>query len=291
MSAVPSDDLAEDEGPLAPHPARPQTHVLLFCGVHLTDPALAVPTAGLVDVLGRVGVGEYAARSTVSRMLRRGTLERRRSGRRVLLSPSGRARAELAEGGERAWRSPVNRTWDGEWTLLAFSLPETRRADRHLLRSRLQWAGFGMLRDGMWVAPREVDVPALLARVDVLDSLKVFRARVVEPTEVAELVDDAWDLATLARRYARFLDRWDRPDPLPDASDDLARQLHLLGEWTLLARADPGLPVEHLPADWPAVRAEHVALRLRRRYAAGAGRAVADLVERVRTVDERRGSG
>ncbi|MGY1841372.1 MULTISPECIES: PaaX family transcriptional regulator [unclassified Modestobacter] len=277
-----------DERP-APPPAdqaegpaiRPQTHVLLFCGTHLAEPGLAVSTSGLIDALSRVGVGEHAARSTVSRMIRRGTLERRRRGKRIYLSPTPSARATLAEGGERAWRSPVNRTWDGRWTLLGFSLPESRRADRHLLRSRLQWAGFGMLQNGLWVAAGDVDVAGVLRQLDVLDHLKVFRAQVAAPTEVAELIEDAWDVAAIARGYADFLERWDTPDPLPDAPDDLARQLRLLGEWTLLARHDPGLPVEYLPADWPAVRAEHVALRLRTRYEAGA-RAIADgLVERL----------
>jgi phenylacetic acid degradation operon negative regulatory protein len=271
--------------PLVPAAVRPQTHVLMFCGVHLIDPDLAVPTPGLIDALARVGIGEHAARSTVSRMLRRGTLERRRRGKRIYLSPTPRVRAELAEGGERAWRSPVNRTWDGQWTLLGFSLPESRRADRHLLRSRLQWAGFGMLQNGLWVAPGRVDVEALLQKLDVLDHLKVFRAQVAEPTQVPDLIDDAWDVPTIARGYEQFLERWDRPDPLPDAPDDLARQLWLLGEWTLLGRHDPGLPVEYLPADWPAVRAEHVALRLRTRYEAGAAAIAAGLVERLGTWD------
>jgi phenylacetic acid degradation operon negative regulatory protein len=280
-------DPPEDEGggagddPLAPPAVRPQTHVLMFCGVHLTTPDLAVPTPGLIDALARVGVGEHAARSTVSRMLRRGTLQRHRRGKRIYLSPSPAARAELVEGGERAWQSPVNRTWDGQWTLLGFSLPESRRADRHLLRSRLQWAGFGMLQNGLWVAPRRVDLGALLQKLDVLDHLKVFQAEVAAPTRVADLIEDAWDVPTIARGYERFLERWDRPDPLPGAPDDLARQLWLLGEWTLLARHDPGLPVEYLPADWPAVRAEHVALRLRTGYEAGAAAIAAGLVERL----------
>jgi phenylacetic acid degradation operon negative regulatory protein len=269
-----------DGGPSGAAGVRPQTHVLMFCGVHLLAPGSAVSTGGLISALARVGVGEHAARSTVSRMIRRGTLQRRRQGKRIYLSPTPQTRAELAEGGERAWQSPVNRTWDGQWTLLGFSLPESRRADRHLLRSRLQWAGFGMLQNGVWVAPSQVDVEALLAKLDVLDHLKVFRASVAEPTQVAELIEDAWDVPTIARGYEQFLERWDTPDPLPDAPDDLARQLWLLGEWTLLARHDPGLPVEYLPADWPAVRAEHVALRLRTRYEAGAKAIAAGLVER-----------
>jgi phenylacetic acid degradation operon negative regulatory protein len=253
----------------------------MFCGAHLTAPGLVVSTVGLIDVLARVGVGEHGARSTINRMVSRGNLQRQRMGRQNYLSPTPQARRMLEEGAVRAWRSPVNRTWDGLWTLLGFSLPESRRADRHLLRSRLQWAGFGLLQNGLWVAARDVDVAALVDQLDVLDHLKVFRARVSGPTRVGELIDDAWDLDTIALGYRDFLERWDRPDPLPQAPDDLARQLCLMGEWTLLARQDPGLPVEYLPAGWPAVQAERVALRLRTRFEAAAGALAADLVEQL----------
>jgi phenylacetic acid degradation operon negative regulatory protein len=267
--------------PTEPPQLRPQTHVLMFSALHLAEPGTAIATGGLIDVLGRLGVGEHAARGTVGRMTARGVLQRQRRGRRVHLSPTPAVRAALAEGGTRAWQSPVNRTWDGRWTLLGFSLPESRRADRHLLRSRLQWAGFGMLQSGLWVAPRHVDVERLLEELDVLGHVKVFRAHVDAPTQVAELIEDAWDVPALARGYHAFLARWDRSDPLPDAADDLARQLWLHGEWSLLARRDPGLPVEYLPADWPAVRAEHVALRLRARYEPGALALAGALVERL----------
>jgi phenylacetic acid degradation operon negative regulatory protein len=284
MTAARAAEPVDDQDAASPDRSgsvRPQTHVLMFSGIHLVDPGSALSTPGLIDVLSRVGVGEHAARSTVSRMLRRGTLQRRRVGKRSYLSPTPATRATLLRGGERAWQSPVNRTWDGQWTLLGFSLPESRRADRHLLRSRLEWAGFGMLQNGLWVAPRRIDVKELLRSLDVLDHLKVFRAEVAAPTDIADLIGDAWDLAGIAGNYRRFLDRWDRTDPLPDAPDDLARQLWLLGEWTLLARHDPGLPVEYLPSDWPAVRAEHVALRLRARYEPGAAAIAAGLVERL----------
>ncbi|GAA5127242.1 PaaX family transcriptional regulator [Pseudonocardia adelaidensis] len=267
------------EGADGPPQIRPQTHVLMFSGIHLGRPGTAVATAGLIDVLARVGVGEHAARATVARMTSRGVLQRRRRGRRVYLSPTPSARTALEEGGVRAWQSPVNRTWDGRWTLLGFSLPESRRADRHLLRARLQWAGFGMLQSGLWVAPRAVDVERLLEELDVLGHVKVFRANVDAPTRVAELIEDAWDVTGIARGYREFLARWDRAEPLPDAPDDLARQLWLHGEWSLLARRDPGLPVDYLPADWPAVRAEHVALRLRAQYEPVADALAAELVE------------
>jgi hypothetical protein len=47
-----------------------------------------------------------------------------------------------------------HRHWDGRWTLLSFTLPEFWQRQRHELRTRLLWAGFGPLQGGLWIAPR-----------------------------------------------------------------------------------------------------------------------------------------
>lgn len=260
---------------------RPQTVALAFCGAYVW-PDHAVQANSFVDVLGRVGIGEGAARSTLNRMVHRELLARYRDGKRVYLGVTPRASEVLAEAASWIWQpGPVNRDWDGRWTILSFSLPETRRADRHLLRSRLLWHGFGLLQNGMWISPSTVDVPELLADLDVIEHVKVFRAETFPPTDTTDMIRCTWDLDALAERYHRFLTRWDVPDPLPAAVDDLARAIQLGAEWLLLVREDPRLPLEHLPADWPAVRAEHVAFWLRERYHRAAARVVLTEVDRV----------
>jgi phenylacetic acid degradation operon negative regulatory protein len=284
MSSVANDDVSNvdtDDAGGVPW-IRPQALMLTFCGAYLLGRDEMVASSSLVEILSRVGVGEHAARSTLARMNRRGLLQRQRVGKRVYLALTRHGTAVLEEGGHRIWeQAAVNRHWDGRWTLLAFSLPENRRTDRHLLRSRLAWAGFGLLQSGLWIAPRPVDVKALVADLGVVDHVKAFRAETLEPSGIDEMIADAWDLEALATRYRGFLTRWDHPTPLPDAADDLARELLLETEWLLLVRDDPRLPVEHLPADWPAVRAEHVALRLRRVYDAPAHRIAMELLDRL----------
>jgi phenylacetic acid degradation operon negative regulatory protein len=261
---------------------RPQALLLSFCAGHLWGRDEVMFSGSFVDVLSRVGVGEHAARSTLARMARRGLLERHRIGKRVFFGLTKHAEEVLADGDRKVWREgPVNRNWSGHWTLLGFSLPETRRADRHLLRSRLAWAGFGLLQNGLWISPADLDVTELLGDLDVVDSVKAFRAVTLSATDVDEMIADAWDLDAIAGRYRAFLDRWDVPDPLPGATDDLARQLLLNTEWLLVVRDDPRLPVEHLPADWPAVRAEHVVLRLRKQFEPGTLRVINEAVERA----------
>lgn len=261
---------------------RPQALLLTFCGAYLLGQNEMVASSSLVELLSRVGVGEHAARSTLARMTRRGLLQRHRVGRRVYFALTAYGTAVLEEGEPRIWhQEPVDRDWDGHWTLLAFSIPETRRTDRHLLRSRLTWAGFGPLQSGLWIAPHSVDVTALVADLGVVEHVRAFRVETLDPDDVDRMIADAWDLDGLSARYRGFLTRWDHPSPLADAADDLARKLLLETEWVLLVRDDPRLPVEHLSPDWPAVRAEQVALRLRQEYDASAHRIATELLDRL----------
>lgn len=269
---------------------RPQAVLLNFCAVHLLGRSEALSSGSFIEVLSRVGVGEHAARSTLSRMVRRGLLDRYRSGKRAYFGLTDRSAQVLRDGGRRV-RETVNRNWDGQWTVLAFSLPETRRADRHLLRSRLTWAGFGPLHNGLWISPHDVDLTRLLAGLDVTDHVKAFRAGTEHPTDVQRMITDTWDLPELAARYREFLHRWDIADPRVAQHDALPGQLLMHTEWSLLIRHDPGLPVAHLPADWPAVRAEHVFLRMRSLLAPRAEHEVASIADRLPLTPADAGTG
>jgi phenylacetic acid degradation operon negative regulatory protein len=249
-----------DETPVGtPSDVRPQTLLLTLLGSTALDRDVAIFSGSYVTVMGRLDVSEHATRSTLARMVSRGLLVRHRRGRRVYLGLTPRAAAVLREGEDRMWRrGAVNRDTDGRWTLLGFSLPESRRDERHLLRSRLRWAGFGMLRSGLWIAPGAVDVVPLVSDPHLRDHVLAFRAEPAEPVDVERMVRDAYDLPAIAARYHDFLRRWDSDRPLPDAADDLARHLWLLSDWLLLLRDDPRIPLHHLPSDWPAVAAQEV---------------------------------
>jgi phenylacetic acid degradation operon negative regulatory protein len=250
---------------------RPQAVLLTFCAQFLLDRPAPLFTGSFIDAVTRAGIGEHAARTTLTRMSQRGLLDRHRAGPKVFLSLTGRTERLLHDAEARVWlHGAVNRSWSGDWTLLSFSLPESRRADRHQLRKRLSWEGFGMLHNGLWITPSAVDVPKLLSGLNVDDDVKAFRATALAPTEVRRLVADAWDLDALAAGYTGFLARWAGPAPRADLSDDLARFLLLLTEWLLLVRIDPHLPEALLPPDWPAVAAERQVHRLRAEYQSAA---------------------
>jgi phenylacetic acid degradation operon negative regulatory protein len=254
--------------------------MLSFFGIHLLGRPRAVSSGSVIDVFGRAGITEEAVRSTLTRMVNRGLLERHRRGRKMYFGLTARAAEVLRDGHDRVWRTgAVNRDWDGRWTLVGFSLPEAWRSERHDLRSRLIWGGFGPLQNGLWVAPAEVDVPALVGGLGLEAQLRVFRGELIAPAEAGEVLAQAFDMPGIAAAYRDFLDRWDGTPR--QAEDPMARQLLLHTDWLELVRRVPHLPAEQLPADWPAVRAEEVFRAVARKCEKPAARLAEQVVDAV----------
>jgi phenylacetic acid degradation operon negative regulatory protein len=234
--------------------------MLSFLGLYLRAREVAVSTGSLIEVFRRGGVGEEAVRSTVTRMVQRDLLGRHRQGRKLYVGLTPRSSEVLADGHRRMWEEgAVNRSWDGTWTVVAFTLPDERRSDRHELRSKLHWAGFGPLQGGLWIAAGHRDVASVLGSLDLDGHLVVLGGETLAPTEPGEIVARGFDTTEIARGYDEFLAHWADPaEPGAGLPDDLARQLLLHTDWLSSVRRDPHLPAQHLPADWPAIRAERV---------------------------------
>jgi phenylacetic acid degradation operon negative regulatory protein len=238
---------------------RPQLLMLMLFGDFVLDRGVCVFSGSLIEALGRAGVSEHATRSTLSRMVNRGLLRRQRDGRRMYFGLTPRSVEVLHDGQRRIWQAgAVNDGWDGTWTLLCFSLPESWQRQRHGLRSQLAWAGFGPLQGGLWIAPGYVDVGGIVSGLGGGARVRVFRARADDLTDVDQMIRAAYDLDGLGSQYHEFLDRWDPDGRPPPVADPIAARLRLVAEWLQAIRRDPRLPVQHLPPDWPAMRAQKV---------------------------------
>ena len=263
---------------------RPQTLMLTLLGRYLLGREAAVSAASVIEVFGRVGVGEHAARSTLTRMVNRGLLLRQRHGRAMYFGLTERSERILTDGETRLWKvGAVNRDSDGGWTLLGFSLPESWQKQRHELRSQLTWAGFGPLFNGLWVAPGRVAVDDIVGSLGLESHVKAFHAATVPGTDVDQMIRETWDLEAIAAPYHAFVERWRRAEAEIDAGtagrDALAVKLLLDSDWLGVIRDDPRLPIKHLPADWPAAEAEALFVRLDRRVDKEASRIAEQLLD------------
>ena len=235
---------------------KPQSLVLAFLGRFVLGRGVRVFSGSFIDVFARLGVSEQAVRSTLSRMANRGLLDRKRSGRRVYFGLTPRCVDILVEGvdvsGTRMWSTSTT-TNGGPCCRSPFPSPGS--AAPRLAYSAVV-GGLWPLRSGLWVAPSEVDTSSIVDELGLAEHVHVFRAQPAPHTDAVRIVNEAYDIEGLASGYRSFLERWDVPDPVPEAPDDLARLLLLIAEWMRLVRTDPRLPLVHLPSDWPAVPAQ-----------------------------------
>ncbi|HVV21585.1 MAG TPA: PaaX family transcriptional regulator C-terminal domain-containing protein, partial [Pseudonocardiaceae bacterium] len=214
-------------------------------------------TSTFIDVLGRLGIEEKASRQALMRTAAAGWLTSQRLGRRTLWTLSPSAEQMLTDGTARIYGfQGTQPEWDGRWLLVLARVPETDRPARHLLRTRLTWAGFGSPAPGVWISthPERADeVDSVLAEVGLADEAQMFVAS-HSGGELPTMVRQAWDLDAVEQAYEEFLAEFDGQP----TRDPLAQLVQLVHAWRRFPTADPELPADLLPARWSGARAAAV---------------------------------
>ncbi len=201
----------------------------LLLGVH--PPELAAKD--LVRAVEPFGVGGSTLRAALSRMTAAGDLRRTDGGYRLsdrLLERQRRQDDAV---------HPHTRAWGGDWQMVVITATGRGPAERADLRSRLAALRLAELREGVWLRPDNLlrPLPGDLDQV-----AQHYAARPDRPAR--ELAASLWPLDSwsgTARALLAHVARADRPADRLTAFAAVVR--HLL--------ADPVLPPELLPADWP----------------------------------------
>lgn len=226
-------------------------------------------TSSLLQMLEVLGVTERAARSTLSRMRRKGWLKPERDGRHSLYALTARGRRLVEEGGHRIFE-PRRRDWDGQWYLVVFSLPENKRKLRNDLRKRLSWLGFGRLAPGTWISPhyRRTDVESMLEDLGAQPYVKMFSGLQLTAGDDRAIVEQCWDLRTLNHQYGRFIKHWEPEysrcaESLvrgtgPALATCFEQRFWITQEYSPFPREDPNLPDALLPEGWLGNRASEL---------------------------------
>lgn len=237
--------------------ARPQHLLLTLLGDYWYPQYEHLPSAALVELLAPFGVSATNARAALSRVARRGLLESERQGRRTSYCLTRAGMRTLHEGTLRIFSfGRDGEDWDGQWTAVVFSIPESGRSVRAALRTQLGWAGFATLFDAVWVAPGDRSEGAR----SVLDELGVDTATVFVGSAESVGADGdpvrAWDLDGLRSQYEDFVRRFapvrDALDTQQlEATDALVARTSVIDVWREFPGMDPELPSALLPSPWP----------------------------------------
>lgn len=265
------DDEPDDHGAPAPWsvPLKPERRslqgsqsarslLLTVLGEYVLPRGGTVWTSTLLESLALFGIEDKAARQALSRAAKAGWLVSERVGREARWRLTERGRMLLAEGSARIYAfDPTRGDWDGKWLVLVISIPEERRADRNVLRTRLAWASFGSLGQGVWLSPdsgRQAVVESIFDGLERPTRLVSFVTELGGLSDARNVVADAWDLVELERHYRAFITEFAAVAET-DASLAFTVNTRIVHEWRKFPFTDPGLPTSLLPRDWPGHRA------------------------------------
>lgn len=325
----------DGDGPPGGDPSslRPRALIVTIYGLYAREYDGWLSVAALIRLMAGLGVDEPAVRSSISRLKRRGVLDPRRqagaagyalsaSGRRMLaegdrrlFGRAGEAAGAGAAGGASAvaGAGAVAGERAGEWVLAVFSVPEPERRQRHALRSRLAWLGFGTVSAGVWIAPGHLasETREVLAADGLAGYVALFQAGYLAFGDIASQVGQWWDLDRLQQMYQEFhqahaprLGAWGEagsPAAGPPAARDPAGEPRAAGistggaaatgdaaafaayvrvftDWRRLPFLDPGLPADLLPVPWHGHAAAGLFAALAARLAPAAERHVRAVV-------------
>jgi len=227
-----------------------------------------LPSAALVDLLAEFAISEPSARAALNRLAKRGLLVSSKAGRNTYYGVSPRAVPLIRETLKRlvAFGARETRSWDGAWTIVAFSVPEVHRDVRHSIRTTLRWLGFAALYDGLWCSPWLEQDAALAMLSDLgVRSATVMRAR-IDPRSAVQ-AGSAWDLEALKQQYLEFDEEF---SPMLDdvrrgtltASEALIARTTVMDSWRRFLGVEPFLPADLLPSDWPRASMRELFLEL-----------------------------
>ncbi|WP_399896794.1 PaaX family transcriptional regulator C-terminal domain-containing protein [Streptomyces sp. BBFR51] len=217
-------------GGLTLRPLSARSVVLsLLLGTHPPE----LPARELVRLVEVFDVGASTVRAALSRMAAAGDLRRTDTGYRLSERLLERQRRQ-----DEALR-PHTRAWDGDWEMLVITATGRGPAARAELRTRLTALRLGELREGVWLRPANLGrpLPAELDRV----AERLFSRPGAPARELAARLWPLGDWSDGARALLAHVDRARRPADRLTAFAAVVR--HLL--------ADPVLPAELLPPDWP----------------------------------------
>lgn len=205
-----------------------------------TEPPV-LPARALVQVVELFGISEGTARTALSRMAASGELASE-DGAYRLTGPKLLERQTR----QSASRKATRHRWHGGW-VMAVVVQERRAAtDRADLRSGLESVRLAELREGVWLRPDNIDI---VWPPEVGEQCTIVHARDVDPALVKRL----WDLPAWAATADRLRsDMAPLVDPL-EAGDTGALAEGFVVSAAVLRhfQADPLLPEELLPRDWP----------------------------------------
>ncbi|MGC2939806.1 MULTISPECIES: PaaX family transcriptional regulator [Brevibacterium] len=221
------------------------------------------PLADIYDTANLAGIADQPVRLAVRRLIVAGDITQHGRGRAgtLILTSAGRQRLEFDRQSlafafaQDAGHAP----WDGQWRMIAVSVPERERSIRDSIRRILVDAGAVTVSTGLYLSPHELLEslpPQAHTYLTMATTANLNYQGTTDPIEIAEAL---WPAGPIFDAYSAI------SETLHDLSIDTSvvapvRQLYLADALERAMRHDPLVPLELRNGTWlpRAIRAEWV---------------------------------
>ncbi|MCD6500653.1 hypothetical protein J7K42_01380 [bacterium] len=145
--------------------------------------------------------------------------------------------------------------WNGNWYIVGYDIPESKRYLRDILRDNLEKLGFGQYHKSLYISPFNFlgDIEKIVKqyRLSSYVLLAVSNKLGREPSK--ELAERIWKLRELNDEYKEYIRKV--------KSKKLTKQQAIFKYLVILNR-DPKLPQDLLPEDWKGEQARRIYKKL-----------------------------
>lgn len=243
-----------------------------------------LPVSTWITLFEVLEIPPATARTALHRMTKAGFLERQlRDGRRGYSMSEAWIAFEAEAADDLTAPAKGSAEASQRWALVTLNIPESKRGERHAIRSVLGRNGFAPLGNGLWIGAsgRLRVVRDALEGAALSEHVELFEADHVGFEDVASLVARCWDIDTIAERYRDLITALTKrlKSPPTESARSFAHVVRSNNEWRRANFADPDLPAYALPVNWPHDRAQTLMEDLLGRFLAPARAYVDSLVE------------
>ena len=223
-----------------------------------------------VSLLGALNIPEASARTALHRMTKSAYLHRETRNGKAGYSVSESFCEWIDDFGRGTSDDLMEVDSENQWVVVAFTVPEVRRADRHALRTILGTLGFASLGNGVWLASaaRSSKAQQAIEAAEFDSYVEIFLAEHRGYSVTADLIRRCWDIDNLAARYRTFINEVHERlehEPLPDART-FAGFILTMNTWRRINADDPRISPTVLPNGWPSDEAKKARDELVRRF-------------------------
>lgn len=235
-----------------------------------------ISLASLIQLVEPFGFNDRAVRTAVFRLVKNEWLDSQKVGRTSFYRITDASRKVYVQAEQRIYNHQM-RDWDHYWDLILLSSVEME--NKVTLKKELEWLGFSSIATNVMAYPGfdQAKLQKLLIELNMMDQVVVFKAQTLDlwagsSDTVARMLEVNWPIDEIKQRYLKFLEQFrEIAALLNQEQEEISPQqafllrILLIHHYRRILLKDPSLPLELLPADWPAVNARNLSVNIYKR--------------------------